>query len=112
MGLGFTLAASDTWWMLLLFGGIFAALFLGIYLPVMRVESETLADLFGEEYNQYAREVPLLLPRPSPFRRGKQAKVSFDAALYLRYREYRAALGLVLAWCVLALKAALGILAR
>lgn len=112
MGLGFTVAAAGTWWMLVLFAGLFGALFLGIYLPVMRVESATLAELFGDEFTAYAREVPLLFPRLKPYRRGGDAgQTRFDAALYLRYREYRAALGSVLAWCVLVLKAVLSFLA-
>ena len=113
MGLGFTVAASGTWWLFLLFAGLFAALFLGIYLPVMRVEAATLAELFGEDYRRYARDVPLLFPRPAPYRGDKESDgVRFDAGLYLRYREYRAALGSLLAWCVLALKAVLAVLAR
>ncbi|HZB46767.1 MAG TPA: isoprenylcysteine carboxylmethyltransferase family protein [Pyrinomonadaceae bacterium] len=112
MGLGFTVAAAGTWWLFVLFAGLFAALFLGIYLPVMRVESATLAELFGDEYEVYAREVPLLFPRLTPYRKGDNSeKTKFDAGLYLRYREYRAALGSLLAWCVLALKAVLGVLA-
>ena len=45
LGLGFTIAAAR--WELAL---VFVALFLGIYLPVMRVEASTLARLFGESY--------------------------------------------------------------
>jgi hypothetical protein len=100
MGLGFTLAAGAWWWLL---GALFMALFLGIYLPVMRVESQTLASLFGAEYDVYARHVPLFLPRLVPYR--ADAGAHFDMALYLRYREYRAALGLVCAWALLACKA-------
>lgn len=105
LGLGFVVAAGGTWWLLALLAAIFAALFLGIYLPVMRVEAATLAGLFGDEYARYAAAVPLFLPRLTPYRTGPGAK--FDASLYMRYREYRAALGLLLAWGVLALKAAL-----
>ena len=99
MGLGFTLAAGAWWWLL---GALFMALFLGIYLPVMRVESQTLARLFGVEYDAYARRVPLFLPRLVPYR--ADAEMKFDPALYLRYREYRAALGLLGAWGLLACK--------
>jgi len=110
LGLGFTIAASSSLWLLLLLGGLFAALFLGIYMPVMRVESETLAGLFGDEYRLYASAVPLFFPRLTPYRSGEgEAATKFDIALYLRYREYRAALGLLLAWCVLMLKAVLAI---
>jgi len=71
----------------------------------MRVESATLAELFGESYQRYAEAVPLFWPQFSPYhdRIGDEAK--FDAALYLRYREYRAALGLIVAWGLFALKA-------
>jgi protein-S-isoprenylcysteine O-methyltransferase Ste14 len=108
LGLGFTIAASSSLWLLVVLGGLFAALFLGIYLPVMRVESATLAELFGEDYRAYARAVPLLFPRLTPYRADEVAAATkFDIALYLRYREYRAALGLLLAWSVLLLKAVL-----
>ena len=76
----------------------------------MRVEASTLRELFGEEYKAYAAAVPLLLPRISPYRpagASKMAAAKFDPSLYMRYREYRAALGLLLAWCVLMLKAVL-----
>src|SRR6188474_304150 len=99
MGLGFTIA-SGRWWL----GVLFVALFLGIYLPVMRVESATLAQLFGERFQEYARAVPVFWPRITPYRTGK-ARIRFEQSLYLRYREYRAALGLMVAWGLLVLKA-------
>ena len=100
IGLGFTVAAGRP----LLLGSLFAALFLGIYLPVMRVEAATLGELFGDEYRAYARAVPLYVPRLTPYAEGASKHVRFDAGLYMRYREYRAALGLALAWGALALK--------
>jgi protein-S-isoprenylcysteine O-methyltransferase Ste14 len=107
LGIGFTVAASSSLWLFAALGGLFALLFLGIYIPVMRVEASTLAGLFGEEYARYAAAVPLLFPRLTPYRQDESAPVAFDAGLYMRYREYRAALGLLLAWCVLMLKAVL-----
>jgi protein-S-isoprenylcysteine O-methyltransferase Ste14 len=107
LGIGFTVAASSGLWLFAALGGLFAALFLGIYIPVMRVEASTLAELFGEEYAGYAAAVPLLFPRLTPYRPDAAAPTRFDAGLYMRYREYRAALGLLLAWCVLMLKAVL-----
>ena len=100
MGLGFTIASGR-----LILGIIFAALFLGIYVPVMRVESATLTQLFGERYLGYVNVVPLFLPRLSPYRNGATEKNKFDAELYKRYREYRAAIGMTVAWALLALKA-------
>lgn len=103
LGLGFSVAAGHP-----LLWLVFAAFFLGIYWPVMRVEAATMAELFGAEYEAYAERVPLFLPRLTAFGSRGQAegqRVRFDLDLYLRYREYRASLGLLVAWGVLALKA-------
>jgi protein-S-isoprenylcysteine O-methyltransferase Ste14 len=97
IGLGFTIAAGQV--LLIL---VFLVMILGIYLPVMRVESGTLGELFGKKHARYAKEVPVLFPRLTPFRRQTEAK--FDRALYLRYREYRAAIGAMIAWALLVLK--------
>lgn len=99
LGLGFTIASGR--WVL---GLLFVILFLGIYLPVMRVESGTLAQLFGEDFQRYAQVVPLFFPRATPFRTAESA-TGFDRSLYIRYREYRAALGLLIAWALLVFKA-------
>jgi len=98
IGVGFTVAAGR--WELAV---VFAALFLGIYVPVMRVESGTLEDLFGHKYRRYSQAVPLFIPRRPPYREATPAR--FDPALYKRYREYQAALGFVIAWVALAVKA-------
>ena len=100
IGLGFTIAAGR--WVL---GAVFAIFFLCIYLPVMRVESATLTQLFGERYVEYARAVPLFLPRPVRYEDPALQGARFDLSLYLRYREYQALLGLLAAWVLLALKA-------
>ena len=97
LGVGFTIA-SGVWWL----GLIFIALFLGIYLPVMRVEASELTEIFGDEYREYASKVPLFVPRPTTY---KKSLIQFDSALYMRYREYQATLGFVFAWSVLLLKA-------
>ena len=97
LGLGFTVAAG-VWWLAL----VFAALFLGIYFPVMGVEADELTKRFGDEYKQYAKRVSLFLPWYSGYRPSEK---KFELELYLRYREYRALLGAVFAWTVLALKA-------
>ena len=98
MGLGFTVAAAR-WWLAI----PFVALFLGIYLPVMRVESGTLAQLFGKSFQEYSQAVPMFLPRLTAYRADRKA-AEFDRSLYLRYREYRAALGLLAGWGLLFFK--------
>ena len=97
MGAGFTVAGG-VWWLALLFSG----LYIGIYLPVMRVEMDDIRTIFGSEFDEYARNVPMLIPRITVW---KQTDTKFDFQLYLRYREYRAALGVLLAIGVLAAKA-------
>jgi protein-S-isoprenylcysteine O-methyltransferase Ste14 len=98
LGLGFTIASAR--WPLAV---LFVALFLGIYFPVMRVEASTLAGLFGDSYKRYSADVPLFLPRLTPYS-GRNAANRFDAGLYLRYREYQASLGLLTAWGLLVVK--------
>ena len=97
LGVGFTIA-SGVWWLAL----IFVVLFLGIYLPVMRVEAEDLTQIFGVDFEEYKKNVPLFFPRLTAWKKSVE---KFDFQLYLRYREYRAAFGLVVAWSVLAAKA-------
>ena len=96
MGVGFTVAAG-VWWLALLF----CVLFIGIYLPVMRVEAQDMHSIFGDEFDEYERNVPLLIPR---FTAWKKESAKFDFQLYLQYREYRAALGVFLALGVLVAK--------
>jgi len=98
LGVGFTIA-SGVWWL----GLVFIALFLGIYFPVMRVEAEELREIFGADFRRYEKNVPLFFPRFTPLREAK--KIKFDFALYRRYREYQAALGLALVIGILIAKA-------
>jgi protein-S-isoprenylcysteine O-methyltransferase Ste14 len=96
LGAGFT-AASGFWWVPILF----CILFLGIYLPVMNVEKVDLKGLFGEAYEEYAEHVPLFFPRLTAWKKSGE---KFDFQLYVNYREYRAALGLIFALGILAAK--------
>lgn len=100
MGIGFTVA-SGVWWLAILF----AILFLGIYLPVMRVEAKELIAIFGAEFENYAEAVPLFVPRLTAYRDVNSVPNKFEKELYLKYREYRAAIGVGFALCVLAVKA-------
>lgn len=100
LGLGFTIA-SGVWWIAL----AFVILFLGIYLPVMRVEIDDMRRIFGSEFDDYEHNVPLFFPRLTPW---KGASEKFDVRLYLQYREYRAAIGAAIVVAVLAAKAYFG----
>jgi len=87
---GFAVAAG-VWWLALIVG----VLYLGIYFPVMRVEENDLRTRFGAEFEEFAKNVPLFFPRPLPHSSGKKESAGFDFQLYLRHREYRAAIGAV-----------------
>jgi protein-S-isoprenylcysteine O-methyltransferase Ste14 len=91
--------AAGTWWLVALVVG----LFLLVYVPVMLAEVDTMRALFPDQYDQWAAEVPLFLPRPVPWR-ASDRKNQFDPRLYLRYREYRAAIGVAGVLAVLVAK--------
>lgn len=82
---------------------VFILFYLGVYWPVMQTEAEHMKDLFPNEYPIYSRHVPLFWPKLRPWPEAAQA--NFDPALYLRYREYRALIGMVAALATLAAKA-------
>ena len=81
---GFGVAARSLWVVLILI-----ALFIVIYLPVIRAEEEFLRSQFPE-FVEYAGRVPRFLPRLSASQVGQG---SFSSALYWKHREYNALLG-------------------
>jgi protein-S-isoprenylcysteine O-methyltransferase Ste14 len=89
-GVGFSIAGGRWWFFLLL-----AAFFTAVYVPVMRNEEEHLVTLFGEQYNAYARAVPLLFPRLTPWREPCGERKRFDPRRYRNNREYEALLAFV-----------------
>ena len=89
---------SGVWW---LFAAALAYI-LSIYLPVINVEAYELEKRLGEEYAEYARNVPLLFPRLSPWKKSER---KFDFQLYLKNGEHRAAYGIIAATLILVAKA-------
>ena len=92
--------AGGVWWLAI----AIAAAYLVVYVPVMIAEVETMRTLFPDAYDDWARAVPLFAPRLTPGCSAAAGKVRFDASLYLRYREYRAAIGLLTVFGILAAK--------
>jgi protein-S-isoprenylcysteine O-methyltransferase Ste14 len=84
---GFGLAGH---WAFLPFVGVFFAL---IYLPTMQRERDQLAQRYGADYAAYAAAVPMFLPRLKGTGDGRAAREPFRLSLYLRHREWQAALG-------------------
>ena len=80
--------ASRNW----ILGGLFAAVFVLIYLPVIQNEQQHLQHLFPD-YAEYAARVPALLPRltPAPAKNPQP----FRIGLYVKNQEYQAAAGLL-----------------
>ena len=112
LGTGVAVGGGTPW-----FVALFAMLYLLIYVPVMFAEAETMRDLFAAEYERYSRQVPLFVPRftpyrsasmtsdgPLPYQSQSRSQRRFDVSLYLRHREYRAAVGFVVAYVLLAAK--------
>jgi protein-S-isoprenylcysteine O-methyltransferase Ste14 len=86
VAIGFAVAARS-WWVA---AGL-VAMFFAIYIPVIRSEEAFLRERFPE-FQEYANEVPRMIPRMTPaFRNEASAKFSMD--LYLKHREYNALLG-------------------
>lgn len=72
-------------------GVLFALVFVFVYLPVIQLEEQHLRRLFSG-YAEYARRVPVLIPRLSPY--PNRSVNPFRGVLYLRNQEYQAAVGL------------------
>jgi protein-S-isoprenylcysteine O-methyltransferase Ste14 len=86
MAAGFALAARSIWVL-----AIIIAMFFVIYVPVIRHEEAYLREVFPA-FDDYARHVPRLFPRMSPY---GQRSGGFSASLYWQHREYNAVLGTV-----------------
>ncbi len=81
---GFILASRSVW-----VGLMALALFIAIYVPVIRSEETFLRSQFSV-FDEYARNVPRLIPRLTPYGTKRS---SFSWQLYWKHREYNALLG-------------------
>jgi len=94
IGIGFAVAGRSLWiW------GLLGAMFVAIYVPVIRSEEAFLRSRFPD-FELYARRVPRLLPRWS----GESLTANFSYMLYLKHREYNALLGAVLMMLAITVK--------
>ena len=88
----------------LLLGIWLIGFFLVIYLPVMQAEADHMRNLFADSYRQWAANVPLFIPRLTPYGAGNETQ--FDFSQYLHHREYRALIGLGIVLGILFIKTA------
>ena len=95
---GFCLAARNGWIAI-----VAMAMFVAIYLPVIREEERYLRSAFPG-YDDYAATVPRFLPRARAYRADAGSGSAYSLDLYLRHREYNAALGSLLMMGALILK--------
>ena len=89
--------AARSWPSALVLFGYFAV----FYSFVMRREERELYQHHGDAFREYARAVPLFLPRLTPAKLSFASDASFSFAQYNRNREYRAAIGFLLLLLVL-----------
>ena len=105
MAFGFA-AASRSWVIFVLL----AVLFTIIYLPTILSEEAFLRQAFPE-FEAYTRQVPRMFPQLTPARPpGRNATGGgFSGELYLRHREYNAALGAIAIYAALLVRIFIGI---
>jgi protein-S-isoprenylcysteine O-methyltransferase Ste14 len=95
---GFAIASRS--WIVAVLVGAYFSLF---YTLTMQREGRSLASLHGAAFGDYAARVPIFLPSLRAAKIGNGE--TFSWALYMRNREYRAALGgagaMALLWLVM-----------
>ncbi|MFL5545185.1 MAG: methyltransferase family protein [Gemmatimonadaceae bacterium] len=91
---GFAIAAH---WTLLL---VVVAFFALIYAPTIQRERANIAGRFPEAYEAYAANVPVFVPRPTPWKATHPDEGGFSLELYMKHGEWKAGLTfvLVMAW--------------
>jgi len=92
---GFAIAARS--WCIV---AIMLLMFAVIYIPVIAGEERYLRQVFPE-YEDYARSVPRLWPRLSPYG-GMQS--AYSSARYWKHREYQASVGCAVVLAILVAK--------
>jgi protein-S-isoprenylcysteine O-methyltransferase Ste14 len=92
---GFAIAARS-WWIV----ALMLLFFVAIYVPVIAGEERYLRQTFPD-YEDYASNVPRLLPRFTPY--GGQ-KSDYSSARFWKHREYQASLGCLVMLAILIVK--------
>ena len=92
---GFAMAARS-WWVV----GIMLATLILIYVPVVAGEERYLRNAFPG-YDDYARHVPRLFPRLTPY---GDVRGEYSSERYWKHREYEAAIGCIVMLAILIVK--------
>jgi protein-S-isoprenylcysteine O-methyltransferase Ste14 len=75
---------------------ILCSYFALFYSIVMRREESELQSRYGVIFGEYARAVPLFLPRVTAAKLSDDGKAAFSFEQYKKNREYQAAIGFIL----------------
>jgi protein-S-isoprenylcysteine O-methyltransferase Ste14 len=92
---GFAIAARS-WWIV----AVMLLMFAVIYVPVIAGEELYLRQTFLE-YDDYARHVPRMLPRLTPYASQQSA---YSSTRYWKHREYEASIGCAVVLAILVVK--------
>jgi protein-S-isoprenylcysteine O-methyltransferase Ste14 len=92
---GFAIAARS-WWIV----AVILLMFAVIYVPVIAGEERYLRQTFPE-YDDYARHVPRMWTRLTPY--GNQQS-AYSPARYWKHREYEASIGCLVVLAILVIK--------
>ena len=94
IGAGFAVAAH--WSLLLLVIGFWIL----VYAPTMERERANIRGRFPDAYDEYSRNVPGFVPRPTPWRAAEAGDGGFSVSLYMKHGEWKAGITyvLVMAW--------------
>ena len=92
---GFAIAARS-WWIV----AVMVLMFAVIYIPVIAGEERYLRQTFPG-YDEYARQVPRMFPRLTPY--GDQ-QAAYSSARYWKHREYEASIGCIALLAILIIK--------
>ncbi|MFH1715132.1 MAG: isoprenylcysteine carboxylmethyltransferase family protein [Elusimicrobiota bacterium] len=80
----------------------FLLFFFAVYIPVLKKEEGVLIEKYGDEYLDYKKHVPMLIPRIFPYKSKEKGK--FQKEVFLNNREYRAITGLAAIIAILVIK--------
>jgi len=97
MAAGFAIGARS-WWIV----AIMLVMFVVIYVPVIAGEERYLRQTFAN-YDDYARHVPRMLLRLTPYG-GHSQQSEFSSARYWKHREYQASVGCAVMLAILIAK--------
>lgn len=97
LGSGIVISTRSRW-----IFAYFIVYFLLFYPIIINKEKNKMKELFPKEYEEFSKKVPLFIPRLKATL--KSSSTRFSWVLYIKNKEYRALIGAILFWLILAAK--------